>query len=325
MTTTDALPQSLRDVAVPALLLFAALGGPVSGQQAEPALPRDTIVAVQITLDRSGFSPGVIDGKWGGLTQQALAAWQEANDLKATGQFDSTTGANFPACGPITTNYVVAAEDIAQLGSGTEDWLERSKLDRMPFTTIVELLAEKFHAKEAFIQALNPQITDWPAVKSGQTVTVPNLQAAEASKPVKADRLKVNLSAKTIRAYDANGKLIALFPCSIAAQQAKRPVGTLTVQTVALNPNYTFDPVNFPELNEQQKAYGKLMIPPGPNNPVGTAWIGLSRLGYGMHGTPHPEQIGRTESHGCFRLANWNARRLAQMVSIGTPVEVTLE
>lgn len=322
MTTTDALPQSLRDIAVPALLLFAALGGPVSGQQAEPALPRDTIVAVQITLDRSGFSPGTIDGKWGALTQQALAAWQEANDPKPTGQFDSTTGANFPACGPTTTNYVVAAEDIAQLGSGTEDWLERSKLDHMLFTTIVELLAEKFHAKEAFILALNPQITDWLSVKAGQAVNVPNLRAAEVSKPVKAERLKVNLSAKTIRAYDANGKLTALFPCSIAAQQAKRPVGTLTVQTVALNPNYTFDPVNFPELNEQQKVYGKLMIPPGPNNPVGTAWIGLSRPGYGMHGTPHPEQIGRTESHGCFRLANWNAQRLAQMVSIGTPVEV---
>jgi len=116
--------------------------------------------------------------------------------------------------------------------------------------------------------------------------------------------------------------MIALFPCSIAADKEKRTPGQLTVQTVAVNPNYTFDPVNFPELDDTQKGYGKLIVPAGPNNPVGTAWIGLSRVGYGMHGTPHPDQIGKTFSHGCFRLANWNANRLAQMVVIGTPVEV---
>ena len=133
---------------------------------------------------------------------------------------------------------------------------------------------------------------------------------------------RVDLSEKTITAFDEAGKIIALFPCSVAADPEKRRAGQLTVASVALNPDYTFDPVNFPELDEKQKGYGKLMIPPGPNNPVGMAWIGLSRAGYGIHGTPHPEQIGKTFSHGCFRLANWNAYRLAQMVTIGTPVEV---
>jgi lipoprotein-anchoring transpeptidase ErfK/SrfK len=142
------------------------------------------------------------------------------------------------------------------------------------------------------------------------------------AKRVAAAKVRVSLSAKTITAYDESGKLIAYFPCSIAADKAKRVPGELTVQTVAVNPNYTFDPVNFPELDDMQKGYGKLMVPPGPKNPVGTAWIGLSRVGYGIHGTPHPDQIGKTFSHGCFRLANWNANRLAQMVQIGTPVDV---
>ena len=148
---------------------------------------------------------------------------------------------------------------------------------------------------------------------------------SDAKPPQRAAKLRVYLTQKFIRAFDAEDRVIAHFPCSIAAKQEKRPVGTLMVVNVALNPNYTFDPVNFPELDAQQKGYGKLVIPPGPNNPVGMAWIGLSKPGYGIHGTPHPEDIGKTESHGCFRLANWNAERLARMVEIGTPVEIIYE
>ena len=135
----------------------------------------------------------------------------------------------------------------------------------------------------------------------------------------------MNLAGKFLRAYDGRGRLIAHFPCSIAAQKEKRPAGSLTVAAIAANPNYTFDPVTFPELDETQRGYGKLIIPPGPNNPVGTAWISLSLPGYGIHGTPHPEQIGKTESHGCFRLANWNAERLLKMVEVGTPVTISGE
>ena len=253
-----------------------------------------------------------------------MAAWQESNGLKPTGQFDKATAIVFPASGVVYTNYVITAEDVAQRVTITEDWLERSKLPGMYFQTLTEAVAEKFHAKEAFIRALNPQITDWTNLTAGATVKVPNLSTVRP-RTGKAARLRVNLAAKTIRAYDEQGKFMALFPCSIAAKQEKRPVGTLTVQSVALDPNYTYDPVNFPELDDKQKSYGKLVVPPGPNNPVGTAWIGLSLPGYGMHGTPHPEQIGKTESHGCFRLANWNASRLAQIVEIGMAVEVTLE
>lgn len=277
-------------------------------------MTRDEIVSLQATLDDAGFSPGLIDGSWGSQSRQAMAAWQTAHDLKPTGEFDVATAVAFPAAGPTFTNYTVSADDIAQLTPIPEDWLERSRLKVMGFSSVAEMIAERTHTSAVFIHALNPGLTNAPC-----DVRAPSHMPRRLPK---AARLRVSLSAKTITAFDEAGKAIALFPCSIAADQEKRPVGQLTVTTVALNPDYTYDPVNFPELDEKQKGYGKLMIPPGPNNPVGMAWIGLSKVGYGIHGTPHPEQIGKTFSHGCFRLANWNAYRLAQMVSIGTPVEV---
>jgi lipoprotein-anchoring transpeptidase ErfK/SrfK len=130
----------------------------------------------------------------------------------------------------------------------------------------------------------------------------------------------VRLGEKMLDAFDRNTNLLAHFPCSIARQVEKRPVGRLEVETIALNPNYKFSPEIFPESEEARQLKRPLMIPQGPNNPVGTAWIGLNRPGYGIHGTPRPEEVGRTESHGCFRLANWNAEYLAQLVEIGTPV-----
>jgi lipoprotein-anchoring transpeptidase ErfK/SrfK len=189
----------------------------------------------------------------------------------------------------------------------------------MWFENVLQMVAERCHASEGLIKTLNPGVTNWAGIQTNQVVTLLNIPSA---KHLVAARLRVNLTAKTITAFDDGGKLIALFPCSIAADKEKRTPGQLAVQTVAVNPNYTFDPVNFPELDDVQKGYGKLIVPPGPKNPVGTAWIGLSRVGYGIHGTPHPDQIGKTFSHGCFRLANWNANRLAQMVQIGTPVDV---
>ena len=305
-----------RAIAVGMLLLMAAIS--TFAQQ----MSRDEIISVQIGLDDVGFSPGQIDGKWGAMTEQAMAAWQQAHDLKPTGKFDADTAANFPAGQPNYTNCVVAADDLAKLGHVPEDWLERSQMTNMWFETALEMVAERCHASQGLIRTLNPGIADWTTIHSNQTVVVLNISPA---KHLSAAKLRVNLSAKTVTAYDDGGKVIALFPCSIAADKEKRPVGQLTVQTVAFNPNYTFDPVNFPELDDKQKAYGKLIVPAGPHNPVGDAWIGLSRSGYGMHGTPHPDQIGKTFSHGCFRLANWNATRLAQMVVIGTPVEVVLE
>jgi len=130
------------------------------------------------------------------------------------------------------------------------------------------------------------------------------------------------LAEKILERFDANTNLLAHFPCSIAHSVSKRPVGGLRVAILAPDPNYTFDPEIFPESAEARQLKTKLVLPPGPNNPVGVAWIGLDRPRYGIHGTPNPEQVGRTESHGCFRLANWNAEFLLKLVTVGTPVIV---
>ena len=299
------------------VILWMAVGA--FAQEPAPEISRDDMVSVQIGLDEAGFSPGLIDGKWGGMTAQALAAWQQAEGLKPTGRFDADTVANFPAGQANYTNYVVTAADLAKLTRIPEDWKQRSQLTNMWFETVLQMVAEKCHASEGLIKALNPAVTNWASIQTNQVVAMLNIPPA---KHLVAAKVRVSLTAKTVTAYDDGGKLIALFPCSIAADKEKRVPGQLTVQNVAVNPNYTYDPMNFPELDDTQKGYGKLIVPPGPKNPVGTAWIGLSRVGYGIHGTPHPDQIGKTFSHGCFRLANWNATRLAQMVQVGTPVEV---
>jgi peptidoglycan hydrolase-like protein with peptidoglycan-binding domain len=283
---------------------------PVMALLLAAALPLDqSILSLQVTLDRLGFSPGCIDGRNGPQTKHALAAWRQANGLPATEE---------PAELPVSmlfTNYTVTTNDTAQLGPWPKDWLERSKLPRLTCETIWELLAEKFHCREALLHELNPQ--------GGETLTAPNTAVPWPAR--KAAKLRVYIGAKFIRAFDAQDRLLAHFPCSIPAALEKRQPAALTVANVAVAPNYTFDPVVFPELDAQQRSYGKLIIAPGPNNPVGTAWLGLSKAGFGIHGTPLPEDIGKTESHGCFRLANWNAERLARMVEIGTPVEVLAE
>jgi lipoprotein-anchoring transpeptidase ErfK/SrfK len=132
----------------------------------------------------------------------------------------------------------------------------------------------------------------------------------------------IHLADRYLEAFDTESNLLVHFPCSIAAKVDKRPVGRLHVAVVAAHPNYTFDPEIFAESAEARAIGHKLTLPPGPKNPVGVAWIGLDKPGYGIHGTPSPEQIGRTESHGCFRLANWDAEYLLKLVWIGLPVDV---
>jgi lipoprotein-anchoring transpeptidase ErfK/SrfK len=162
---------------------------------------------------------------------------------------------------------------------------------------------------------------NWAGVTNGTSLRV--IAAGYPEPESKAAWVRISVGGRTLQAFDAETNLLAHFPCSIAARVEKRPVGEeLHVSVVAPNPNYTFDPEVFPESAEARQLGRKLILQPGPNNPVGVAWLGLDKPGYGMHGTPRPEDVGRTESHGCFRLANWNAELLLKLVTIGTPVFV---
>ena len=282
--------------------------------------PAETILEVQLALDRLGISSGSLDGKIGSQTHAAIRAYQKQNDLPQTGELDDTTRTSLALDSPPLTTYTVTSNDLARLQPLSKTWLGKSQQTALDYETILELVAEQSHSHPDLIRRLNPAV-DWTRALVGATVQVP-----EVSWETPADKAafaRISLSEKILEAFDADTNLILHFPCSIAQRVEKRPVGELHVAVVAPNPNYTFDPDLFPESPEAQEQPGvKLIIPPGPNNPVGTVWIGLDKTGYGIHGTPRPEDVGRTESHGCFRLANWNVERLLKIVWLGMPVYV---
>ncbi|MFH0881279.1 MAG: L,D-transpeptidase, partial [Lentisphaerota bacterium] len=223
--------------------------------------------------------------------------------------------------GPAETAFVtqvISNGDEAALSPAVWGWVKKSEAERLGYTTILEMLAEQSHASEEGLRQLNPEVV-WPDPAEGTAVVLPNPRPFRL-KP--ASEIRISLSRKVLRVYDENKKTIAWFPCSIAKDKNKRPQGLLTIQNCADDPTYLFDSNLFAEDAEAYALNKRLVIPPGPNNPVGVAWIGLSLPGYGIHGTPVPEDIGKTESHGCFRLSNWNAEKLMKMIRIGTPVMI---
>jgi lipoprotein-anchoring transpeptidase ErfK/SrfK len=285
----------------------------LTSSETELPRPAQTDLEIQIALARRAISPGTIDGVAGSQTHAAIAAFQRENNFFDDGILDTNERAQLTLDFPLLTKYVVTTNDLAQLQPLGKTWLEKSQQSALAYETELELVAEKAHASQTFIKKLNPDV-DWANISAGIVLQIPDVNYSEPTD--KAGFVVIHLSERFLEAFDAQTNLLAHFPCSIAARFDKRPVGELLVKVLAPNPNYTFDPELFPESGETQK----LILPPGPNNPVGVAWIGLDKPGYGIHGTPAPEQIGRTESHGCFRLANWDADYLLKLSWIGMPV-----
>lgn len=283
--------------------------------------PVESWLEAQIALARRGFSSGPIDGVAGAQSATALRAFQQSAGANPTGRLDDATRVLLQLDRPPLTQLALGVDDLADLQPLGKTWLEKSLQKILAHETALELVAERAHASSRFIQALNPSVGNWSAVTAGTTVSIPDVELAPF--PAKAARLEVRLAEHVLEARDADGTLLAHFPVSIARNVEKRPVGELHVTSVIAGPNYTFNPETFPESPEAKSLGRKLILAPGPNNPVGVAWIGLDRTGYGIHGTPTPEQVGRTESHGCFRLANWDARTLLTLAWVGLPVTVS--
>lgn len=289
--------------------LFTALAVPVTAQS-------DADLAVQAALERAGFSPGVIDGKAGRKTQIAIRAFQAFNDLKSTGELDAKTKSLLALdTAAATMKYTVTASDLAEVGGPVpDDWNKRAALDRMRYESNLAMIAERGHCTKATVERLNSGVS-FDSIKSGTSVTLPNLSPMRLD--IEVSSLEVDLGEKLIRVKDRNGRVNALFHCSIAAFAEKRPKGDAEVRVAVPNPEYTFKPEMWPEVKNVDRV---LQIPAGPRNPVGMFWIGLDLPGYGIHGTPWPELIGKTGSHGCIRLANWDAVRLGQKTRVGTKV-----
>jgi lipoprotein-anchoring transpeptidase ErfK/SrfK len=307
-----ALEKSTRPSAITPIL-------PVNEALVPPAEDADLWLRVQIALGRNRFSCGPIDGVKGAQTTAALYAFQESRGLPRTGELDTATAAALLTDDDRIVEIIVTTEDVAGLQPVSPTWLGKSQQTSLSYESVLELIAERTHASTTLLQRINPEV-NWDQLMPGAVLRVP----AVALPPVKmkAAQIRIGLSARILQVRDDDGRLVAHFPVSIAREEEKRPEGDLRVAVVVADPDYTFDPEVFKESDEARSLGRKLILPPGPNNPVGVAWIGLDRPGYGIHGTPHPEKVGRTESHGCFRLANWDARSLLAMAWTGLPVVV---
>jgi len=282
--------------------------------------PAATWLEAQVELSRRGFSGGPIDGLPGPQSTAALRAFQRREGLTETGLLDAATQAVLQLDAPALTWASLAAEDLDGLRPVPEGWTAKAEAAALPHASALELAAERFRAGERFLRRLNPGL-DWERLTADTLFVAP---AAEfVPRPGVAARLVIRLAGREFQVVDAAERVIAHFPVSIARRVDKRPVGDLAVRVVVANPDYTFDPALFPDTPEARETPPRrLILPPGPNNPVGVAWIGLDRPGYGIHGTPEPANVGRTESLGCFRLANWDARTLLGLAWVGLPVRV---
>ena len=287
------------------------------GSVGQPVRATNWLLA-QIALVAHGISAGSIDGIGGAQSAEALRAFQADVGLEAHGRLDTETTQALTFEGPAFSEYVVSPTDLAQLHPLPSSWLGKSEVESLDYESLVEFVGEMTQAHPNLLRRMNPGV-DWEHPRAGLRLTIP---LARFPPPRPAALVRISLGKKWLRVFDSRGRLLAHFPCSIAARVEKRPVGDLRVAVAVRNPNYTFDPAVFPESAEGRTLGRKLVLNPGPNNPVGVAWIGLNRPGYGIHGTPLPELVGRTESHGCFRLANWNAEYLRQMCWVGLRVSV---
>jgi lipoprotein-anchoring transpeptidase ErfK/SrfK len=288
---------------------------------AEPAKPaakasQAANIKAQVLLDRASFSPGAIDGREGDNFENALRGFQKKNGLEQTGKLDKATWDKLTqGSEPALIEYTITAADVK--GPFAEEipakYEDKAKLKRLDYTSAAEMLAERFHMDQEFLETLNRE-KDFD--KAGTAILVTNVNVKLVSL-AKAAKLEVDKGNGVVRVLAKDGALLASYPASVGSEEKPAPSGTLKVVRVAHGPTYTYDPAfKFKGV----KADEKLHIAPGPNNPVGSVWIALDQKTYGIHGTSEPSRVGKVDSHGCVRMTNWDALALAKMVKKGTVV-----
>lgn len=348
---------------VPILFSLAFLVAAGTGTAASPKASHEQTeqnTRLQIFLDNANFGPGKIDGQQGEFTRKALTLYRQAKELPPAAETKSkapldTNGLDLSGIDPVFTTYTVTADDVANVGELPSGPVAQAKVKHLPYATVAEAVAERFHCDLRFFKTLNPKKTD--KLKAGDPVSVPNvkpfelkdvksLQPGSEAKALTANELGEEKEPPTDNASKkssdseshsnaklsihvgvkdemlevlADGKVAAAFPVTVGSQQTASPIGNWTVRAIAKMPNFRYDPLM---LNKGERGSNAHLLPPGPNNPVGVLWIALNKKGIGIHGTNDPDSIGRNASHGCIRLANWDVVKLAELVKPGVPVTV---
>ena len=338
---------------------FSALAADKKSDSTRSEADIEAATRLQVFLDRANFGPGKIDGYYGDFTRKALALYRSSRGEKADAPAaDSTSktppdvsGVDLKSVDPVFTSYTVTEADLQSVGELPDEVPEQAKLKSLPYRDAAEAIAEKFHSDRDFLEELNPGETK--TLKAGDQLRVPNVEpfdlaavkelkpgsqiepaaanakpdaetaataeknkSSEAAKPPTS--VKVDTTDNMLKLYE-HEKLIAAFPVTIGSSETESPVGEWVVRGVAMMPTFRYDEKM---LKEGERSDNFHMLAAGPNNPVGVAWIALNKKGIGLHGTNDPDSIGRSASHGCVRLANWDIVRVALKVKGGVPVSI---
>ena len=281
------------------------------------------LLRAQAMLARARFSPGAVDGRGGSNLAHVVQAYQIARGLPSTGRFDAATWERLlkepTSARPVLRVYAITEADIAgpfapDVG---EDLLKLAALPSGPqYSTVLEALAARFHMSADRLAALNPGVDFRQA---GQRILVVDAAPAPMRKGDVA-QVRVSKSVALVAAFDAKGRLLAVYPATVGSRDRPSPSGSHTVSSVSMPASYVYDPSR---LTWGPRQHAKFTIKPGPKGPIGTVWIALDAPSYGIHGSPKAELIGKTASHGCVRLTNWDAEHLATGVMRGASVLFT--